>query len=218
MLLLLIALLTPAQAQGPYMWGAGPMLNTIVIPGRYPAGFPPKTKDGKESLLQKTKGDFGFGGHGVLYIGKTKRLGTHAWLTGSHDGSGYLAPNWTLDFDFAGVDLSGVALLAGLGVGLGHQRWKQSGAGLLGGATYILRGQTSANYRIKKMMFEVGLWAEFMFSGPQTWNPSGTDESTSTVPGGFPYPLMGLEATCYFGDFTPPGSGKKRKKRRGRRR
>ena len=216
MLLFLLSLLSTAQAGGPYMWGVGPTVNTIVVPGQHPAGFPKATKDAdKKPLLDKTGADMGIGGHGVLYMSKTLRFGSHLWYTFGN--GGYRSPNWTLDLDFAGKDMSGVGLLAGAGLGLGHQRWATSGEGELKMATYILRGQAAVNYRTKQNMFELALWVNLNIPGRQKWTPAGGQ--TEELAGGWPpYPTLGLEATVYFGDFKPPGSGKKKKKKRRRRR
>jgi hypothetical protein len=213
MLLLLLSMLLPAQAgSGPYMWGGGPTINTIVYPGEHPALFPGKTKDeDKKPLLDKTKGDVGIGGRGVLYLGKTQRIGAHLWY--SMGGGHYKSPNFTIEYDMAGTDMSGVGLLAGLGAGLGHQRWETPGKGELKSATYILRGQGAVNYRTKRNMFELGIFLNLIIPGKQKWTPVGGE--TEEFNGGWPInPTIGLEANVYFGDFTPPKKKKKKKKKR----
>ena len=54
MLLFLWSLLTVSTANassGPYMWGVGPMVNTIVLPGEHPVGFPKDTRVQNLSLI-----------------------------------------------------------------------------------------------------------------------------------------------------------------------
>ena len=123
-LFLLLAALLPTQAlaDGPYMWGVGPTINTMVYPGEHPAAWPGGTKvendEGtKVPLLDKTRGDVGMGVHGVLYMRKHQRIGAHAWYaTGAN---GFRSPNFTLEYDFEGTEANGVGVLGGLGLGLG---------------------------------------------------------------------------------------------------
>jgi hypothetical protein len=206
---------------GPYMWGVGPMINTIVLPGEHPVGFPKDTRikdeDGKnQPLLDKTLGDVGFGVHGVLYMKRAQRLSSHAWYS---TGAGkYRSPNFTFEYDFAGQASSGVTILGGLGAGLGHQKWTTESAGTLKMNHYILRAQGAANYRTKKNCFELGAYMNWYLPGRQLWDAAG-DVAEERVKGGF-YPTLGVELTAFFGDFRPPknGKGKKSKKKKGGRR
>ena len=57
---LLGALTTPVAhaSQTPYMWGIGPTVNTIVLPGNHPFEFPDVVKS---AGFKTTGGDVGFG-------------------------------------------------------------------------------------------------------------------------------------------------------------
>ena len=221
MLMMLMGLLSnpAAAAPGPYMWGVGPVVNTMVLPGAHPVSFPADTRveneDGKKlSVLDKTQGDIGFGVHGVLYMKKAQRVGTHAWFqTGSGE---FRSSNITFEYDFVGSSSNGVTVLAGLGGGFGTHRWKTRGEGELKGNTYILRGQAGANYRTRKNCYEVAAYLNWNIPGQQTWEVS--DEDEASISGGF-YPVVGIEATMFFGDFKPPkaGASKRRGKKSGRR-
>jgi len=223
MLLLLWTLITipiASAGSGPYMWGVGPMVNTIVLPGEHPASFPKATRikdqDGNnQALLDKTLGDVGFGVHGVLYMKKAQRISSHAWYS---TGAGqYRSPNITFEYDFAGQASNGVTLLGGLGAGLGAQRWTTDSAGTLKMNHYILRGQGAVNYRTKKNCYEMGAFINWYLPGRQLWDAAG-DAEEERVKGGF-YPTLGLEGTVFFGDFRPPKTGgKKRRKKKGGRR
>jgi len=221
MLMLMAALASPAEAaSGPYMWGVGPVVNTMVMPGSHPVSFPAATRveneDGsKTSVLDKTRGDIGFGVHGVLYMKKAQRVGSRAWVqSGSGD---FRSSNITFEYDFVGSASNGVTVLAGLGAGFGTQRWDTNGEGELKGNTYILRGQAAANFRTKRNCYEVGAYLNWNIPGRQTWDPRDGDEAE--VNGGF-YPVVGIEATAFFGDFRPPKTGvnkRRRGKKSGRR-
>lgn len=222
MLMLLLGLVgAPAEAaSGPYMWGVGPVINTMVLPGSHPVSFPGDTRveneaGNKVSVLDKTNGDIGFGVHSVLYMKRAQRVGAHAWFqTGSGD---FRSSNLTFEYDFIGNSSNGVTVLAGLGGGFGTQRWRTSGEGELKGNTYILRGQASVNYRTKTTCYEVGTYLNWNIPGKQVWDEIDGDEVE--VGGGF-YPVVGIEGTVFFGDFKPPKNGgakKRRGKKSGRR-
>ena len=224
LLFLWTLIVTPIANAGPspYMWGVGPTVNRIVLPGEHPVGFPKATRvendEGKnEALLDKTLGDVGLGVHGVLYMKKAQRLSSHAWYS---TGAGkYRSPNITFEYDFAGQASSGVTLLGGLGAGLGQQKWTTGGAGTLKMNHYILRAQGAVNYRTKKTCYEMGAFVNWFLPGRQLWDAAG-DVAEERVKGGF-YPTMGVEATVYYGDFKPPkkggGKNKGKKKKSGRR-
>jgi len=222
MLMILLSLFaSPAVAgSGPYMWGVGPVVNTMVLPGEYPVGFPKETKveneDGKlKTVLDKTQGDIGVGVHGVLYMKKAQRVGGHAWIqTGGGD---FSSQNFTLEYDFAGDAANGVTILAGIGGGFGKQKWRTAGEGELTMNTYILRGQGGVNYRTKRNCYELAGYLNWNIPGKQVWDETDVDEVDAS--GGF-YPTLGLEATMFFGDFRPPknrGTNKRRRKKSGRR-
>jgi hypothetical protein len=215
-LILWTLLMTPfAQAeQGPYMWGVGPVISTIVLPGDHPFNFPDQADD---AGFTKTSGDVGLGVHAVMYMRATQRFGTHLWY---HSGSGgYSSPNVTMEYDFVGSSANGMTLLGGFGAGFGYQRWK-TGEGdeqkKLTMNTFILRAQGSVNYRTKTNCFEIGTFMNFFLpSGSVIESGDGKSEPTNFVM----YPTVGLEFTGYFGDFRPPKKSKRsrRSKKKGRR-
>ena len=208
MILLLMSLINPADAA--YMWGVGPTVNTIVWPSSYPnGGLVTKLDDD----MEETTSNMGVGAHGVLYLGKRKRMGSHLWY--AFGNGGYKSWNWTVDADLWGTDSSGVSVLGGFGAGLGTQRWEDQDHGELKMGTYILRAQGSATYRMRRQAYELGGWAGVVLPGTAKFQPTGGEQETLSGADstGF-YPQIGLEATVYFGDFTPPKSRKKGKKRR----
>jgi len=213
LLLLWTILMTPfAQAeQGPYMWGVGPTLNTIVFPP-HPVNFP---KQADDLGFKKTGFDMGFGVHAVMYMRPTQRFGSHLWYSAGAEG--YSSPNITFEYDFIGSSANNVSVLAGLGGGFGAQRWKNENEDKFKMSTFILRAQGSVNFKTKRNCYEMGLFANFYFpAGSSIEKADGKDIDDINF---VIYPTVGLEFTGYFGDFTPPKKGRKgrRKKRGGRR-
>jgi len=219
-LLAMMSVLSSAEAgSSPYMWGVGPTVSTIVYPGEHPMGFPKATRDDDhevdedgEPLLKKSRGDVGIGAHGVLYMSKAQRVGSHIWT--ALGAGGFRSTNFTLEYDFAGTESGGVGVLGGLGVGVGTQRWQTGGAGELKMTTYLGRAQGSVIYRTRRQAYEIAGFFHLCLPGKQRWNASG-DPPEEEVTGGF-YPHLGIEATAYFGDFTAPKSKKKKKKKKKR--
>ena len=204
---------TATAGSGPYMWGVGPVVNTMVLPGEHPVSFPKDTRveneDGKNvSVLDKTRGDIGFGVHSVLYMKKAQRVGAQGWF---QSGAGnFRSSNITFAYDFIGNSSNGVTVLAGLGGGFGTQRWRTRGEGELKRNTYILRGQASVNYRTKSTCYEAAAYLNWNIPGSQTWEPAEEDEAR--ISGGF-YPVAGIQGTVFFGDFRPPKSGNSKRRR-----
>ncbi len=210
MILLLMSLINPADAA--YMWGVGPTVNTIVWPSSYPnGGLVSKLDDD----MDETTSDMGIGAHGVLYLGKKKRIGSHAWY--GFGTGGYRSLNWTVDADLFGTDSSGVGVLGGFGAGLGTQRWEDPDEGELKMGTFILKGQGAVTYRSarNRQAYELGGYVGVVLPGTATFQPTGGEKETlSGADSTGIYPQIGIEATVYFGDFSPPKSRKKGKKRR----
>jgi hypothetical protein len=214
LLMLWTLLLSPfAHAgEGPYMWGVGPTISTIVLPGSHPFNFPDEADD---AGFKATGPDVGLGIHAVMYMRATQRFGTHMWY---HTGeNGYSSPNLTLEYDFVGSSANGVTVLGGLGGGFGAQRWKNENNDKLKMSTFILRAQGSVNYRTKANCFELGAFVNFFLPSGQSIESKDGEE---TEVGFVMYPTFGLEFTGFFGDFRPPKNANKRgrrKKKGGRR-
>ena len=206
----LLGALTTADAHAgrtPYMWGIGPTVSTMVLPGSHPFEFP----DAVESAgFKKTGGDIGFGLHGVLHMRKHQRFGTRAWY---HVGdNGYSAANATVDFDFVGTSANNVHVLGGLGAGFGSQSWAKETGAEFRMNTFIIRAQSSVGFRSRKNCYQIGAFINVHVPGDQTI--TRTNGSQTDVPFAV-YPSLGLEFTTFFGDFKPPKK-KRNKRRRGR--
>lgn len=210
MFALLAALLTPSALadNGPYMWGVGPSLGTIVYPGRFPAPFSKVENAAGEKAtltLDKVKGDIDVGARGALYLDKYNRLGAHAGL--GFGGGGYRAAEFTAGYDFVALDKSQIGTFIGVGGGFGTMRFDTEDVGRLHFSTYLLRAQLGALYRDKVRAYEVDFFGQLALTGPKEFENYASD-LTEEATGGF-YGHFGLEATCYFGDLTPPSRKKK---------
>jgi hypothetical protein len=74
------ALAPEAQALDPYMWGVGPRIGTMAIPGRYPVSFPDEIRNDDESGLERVRGDLFFGVDSTYYASAHSRVGAFAGL------------------------------------------------------------------------------------------------------------------------------------------
>lgn len=226
---LLVHLVAPALADSdsPYMWGVGANVGTIVIPGHHPIAFSkvdPEGDDTKERLdWEGTGGDVLLGVKGLLYLNKSNRFQAAASL--GFGGESYRSSELTLEYQLVPVSNNGVEAFLGVGGGFGRMRWEKlcgddtvttcpdeiNYPGELRFATYIIRGEAGGLYRNKSQAYGLNVFGELNFTGPQEFTLQGEEEA-GEASGGF-YTLLGLEGTFYFGDFRPPGSGKKKNKK-----
>lgn len=221
MLLSLLTLLAaPAHAeQGPYMWGVGPNLGTMIYPGEFPAYYPKVDiaegetvaglADNDRPEFEQVRGDLIVGARGVMYLDKMSRFGARLNMG---LGEGYRALNFTAEYDFLPVDKNGLSSFVGAGAGFGNMRFEAEDVGELKLATYIFRGQAGLLYRNKTQAYEANVFVQVDLPGGSRFT-SIDDVEYET---GFKsYGMIGVEGTIYFGDFRPPTEGKKKKKKKG---
>lgn len=194
MIPLLTALLAaPAHADsGPWMWGVGPTVGTVVYPGRFPAAVP----DAYAELDGKVRGDVILGGHGVIYIDGDNRLGSHVDLGLA---SGYNSVAWTIEYERIFVRGSGIHVFAGGGLGFGSYTLKDEDLGKLRTPTYELRAQAGALYKQDFTAEELTIFVKLPFNGNPVFTPTGGDKVDAE--GGGNWFHIGLQGTVYFGDF-----------------
>lgn len=206
MLSLLLALVAPAaHARNLYMYGVGPVVSTIVYPGRYPASFP-----GDTTNLEQFRGDVEAGLRGSVYLDLDHRLGARG--TFGFGGGGWHSTNLLFEYDQVLVRGKGAAAFGGIGGGFGTQGFATDAGGDLKMATYLLRGQVGANYRDGHQAYELALAANIVLPGVQEYTAAGATEA-SQVKGGF-YSNLTMELSVLFGDLTPPSKKNKNKSRK----
>lgn len=207
LLLSLSLAITSAEAKdsGPYMWGGGPTLLTIAYPGQHPLAYP---KDIRDNFDEKVRGDIGFGAKGAFYINKEYRA--NAQLVFGTGSGIYKSTEFVFGADKILGGESGGYAFAGAGLGFGKMKFQGNEEAELDLSTYIIRGQVGGYYRLKQAAIELDLFAEFIWPGVQTYTtPQGNTVNEDQSGGN--YLLAGLQATAYFGDFTPPKNKKNKK-------
>ena len=208
MILLLVSLLSPAQALELRWWGVGPTVGTVAIPGKYPIALPTVA----QGEVEKVKGDVEIGAQGVLYpsgFGRIFLLGSLGFGT-----AGYGQQEFTVGWDQAIVKDEEFQLLLGAGIGAGHERFKDKGeANYLDVNYFPIRGQLTALLRDRVRAYQIDIYGFYHIVGGQEYCLSDDDIScTSGAEGGgliagAVYGGLGAEATIFFGDFRSRGKG-----------
>jgi hypothetical protein len=220
---------SPAAQAGnsTYMFGFGPRVGTIVIPGGYPASFPSfdqldengdetgeKVKIGEDTTIEKVRGDLVLGMEGLYWADKTNRLAATAGLG---LGSGYNDAHLILKYDkMQAMDALDVFVGGGVGVGVANFRGDLDER--LRVPYYPIRGEVGAIFRQKTHAIQALIFLNLNLPGRQTLslNQEASDGTTYEVEyeSGFGwsfYPQVGAEIQLLFGDFTKPRKKKKNK-------
>jgi len=216
-LLLSLALGTAQAKEGPYMWGAGGGLYTLVFPGGYPLLYPKETGF---QATDKVQGDLGLNLRGTIYMDRTWRGAARISLgRGVGDnGNGFGSSAITLEVDKILAGQNGASFFVGGGLGLGTMKFEpdDQGGAELHLKTYNVRAQAGGYYRMEKQAVEIDLFALGVLPHNQIFtSSSGADQDVNL---GIYLPVIGVEATYYYGDFKPPKDGKdnhRKNKRKG---
>jgi hypothetical protein len=218
------AAFSPAALAGNnvYMYGLGPRVGTVVIPGGYPANFPTfseesahgeteKIKIDEATTIEKVRGDVILGLEGLYWANDVNRLGA----TGGFGlGSGYHDAHLILKYDRM-ANLDAIDLFVGGGLGVGVATWAGEQDERLRVPYYPFRGEAGALFRQKTFGIQALLFLNLNIPGRQTLTLA--DESTYESGFGWAfYPQIGAELQVLFGDFTKPGKNKGKKKKKGR--
>lgn len=190
----------------PYMWGVGPQVSTVVYPTRFPGGFPKDIPD--EWNFDASRGDIEFALRGAFYLNTESRLAGRIGLGGG--------PGWFTRWADVGLDRmltsnSGFHTLVGANLGLGRDRFTDSGGRELEVSNAVIRAQFGGIYRNKTQAYELGVFMAYHVPFEHLYDPGGLDEQTLKGSGSR-YGMIGVEASVFFGDFTPPKSKKKKNK------
>ena len=207
-MLALLALLGTAEAGSSiaYMWGAGPQVSTVIYPTRFPGSFPSAaTRSGWDYTA--SRGDIEFALRGAFYLNMESRLTGRLGLGGG--------PGWYTRWADVGMDRmlssnSGFHTLVGANLGLGRDRFTDDLGQQLETSFVVPRVQFGGIYRNKTQAYELGVYAAY-HAAFEHLNPV----SDEVIEGqGARYGMLGIEATVWFGDFTPPKSKKNNKKKK----
>jgi hypothetical protein len=218
---------SPAALAGNsiYMFGIGPRVGTIVIPGGYPASFPSfsaldengeetgeKVKIAEDTAIEKVRGDLIIGAEGLYWADKDDRLGATAGLG---LGDGYNDAHLIIKYDkMQNMDALDAFIGGGLGVGVANFRGDSPER--LRVPYYPIRGEAGVLFRQKTYAFQVLAYVNLNVPGRQTLTvqqeaADGTlyeAEYESSFGWSF-YPQIGAEIQLLFGDFTKPKKKKK---------
>lgn len=214
---------TAAAAAEPYLWGVGPRLGTIVLPGAFPVAFPPRVNrydmddDGEtdldgdgnpiETSLTRSRWEALLGGEGVYYLDETNRVGG---LAGVALGDRFFDLHLIAKYDRVLVPGS-IDILAGGGVGFGWMRFGGDvGEERLSLTYYPLRLHLLGQIRDGSRAYQLGVAGQFDVPARHSYVGQKGEEIEVSAP--VNYLLLQLELTVMFGDFEPP-----KKKKPGRR-
>ncbi|MCP4805392.1 MAG: hypothetical protein GY913_09195 [Proteobacteria bacterium] len=205
-MLALLACLNTAEAGSSiaYMWGVGPQVSTVIYPTRFPGSFPNAMDDTWE--YTPSRGDVEFALRGAFYLNNESRLTGRVGLGGSQ--------GWFTRWADVGIDRmlssnSGFHTLAGLGLGLGRDRFTDDLGQQLEVSNVVLRAQFGGIYRNKTQAYELGIFGAYHAPIEHMVDPGNTQQVIKAA--GSRYGMLGVEASVFFGDFTPPKSKKKKK-------
>lgn len=213
---------SPASAgTSTYMYGIGPRVGTIVIPGGYPAAFPSfnelnakgdetgeKLKIVEDTTIEKVRGDMILGVEGLYWADKNNRL---AGTLGLGLGSGYTDTHLILKYDKM-YAMDALDTFVGGGLGVGVSSWRGEEDEHLRVPYYPIRGEVGALVRQKNFAVQGLFFLNLNLPGRQTLTLADDTEYESGFGWSF-YPQLGAELQLLFGDFTKPRKkGKSNKK------
>lgn len=185
-----------AQALDPYMWGVGPRVGTMIIPGSYPGKFPRYVRDNGD--LERVRGDIFFGVDSVYYANGHSRVGAFAGLG---LGKQYFDAHLQFEYNYV-LSASALDFLFGGGVGFGTYRFSGEGDEQMVVPYYPLRVETSGLLRDNSRAYQLTVFGQVAVPSNHFYRDFNGLE-VDDVGGGF-YATVGIEASVMFGDFTPP--------------
>ena len=197
-----------AQALDPYMWGVGPRIGTMVIPGQYPGAFPNEIARDDDSQLERVRTDFFFGVDSLYYATAHSRVGAFA---GIGLGKQFFDAQLQFEYNYV-ISASAIDFLFGGGLGFGSQRFGGGGEEQLVVPYYPLRAEASGLLRDNSRGYQLTVFGQWNIPSNHFYTDfNGFD--VEGVGGGF-YATLGIEIAVFFGDFTPPrprgGGGRRR--------
>jgi hypothetical protein len=197
-LLLGLAVAGNAWALEPYMWGVGPRVGTMFVPGRFPLKFPKDIQDSTTTTLSRVRFDIEGGVEAVYYLSPFTRM---SLIGGIGYGQRYLDGHVLVLYDYV-VSSGAMDFMFGAGVGFGSARFRGTDLNeVLKMPYYPFRADVKALIRDKTRGYQGTLY--FQYDLPSRFYYTNTDGLSQDVKGGLALTL-GLELSVLFGDFTPP--------------
>lgn len=210
LLLPLLALATPAHALDTWMWGIGPHVGTMVLPGRYPIVLPRlKGEDGDtgprgDEGIAKVQHDIILGVEGVYYMDRHHRIGFTASATPgvALGAAGRRFSDWNmlLTYDYA-IQGRALDVLFGGGVGAGTQGWRGEDDQSLRVNYFPVRGEISGLARDNTRGYQLSIFLQMNVPSRSVYT-NAAGETPDITPG--LYMTSGIELSVLFGDFDPP--------------
>jgi hypothetical protein len=198
-LVLALAASAPAYAVDTYMWGVGPKIGTMVLPGQFPVFFPDEVE--ADGGLDKVGGDVITGANAYYYANANSRLGVTGGL---NLGKGYFGAEALLGYDYVS-SAQALDFILGGGIGAGTMTFR--GDGSLTVPYYPVRANAGALIRDGMRGYEAKIFGQFDIPARHIFeNAAGAEAEAS---GGL-YATLGLEVSVLFGDFEPPRKSKKK--------
>lgn len=190
-----LLLATPAYAVDTYMWGVGPKIGTVILPGHLPIAFPNIVD--RHETIEKVRDDISFGVETVYYVnGHTRALASADLVLGKS----YLSERVLLKYNYV-TQTGAMDFLFGGGAGVGRSRFKGQGDERLVSPFYPFRAEGSALIRDGSRGYQLTLFSQLDLPANQSYTYA--DGSETRAHGGF-YLTFGAEIAVFFGDFTPP--------------
>lgn len=206
---LLLALVPDAAAIDLTYWGVGPSVGTMLFPAEYPFSFPAGAKTGGvvkgDPLVDSVGFDMSVEARGVIYPSTKGRVGARVGLT--FGSSQFFRQEFTLEYEPTIIRAKGFQVLAGGGIGVGHERFNNADTdAYLDVSYYPLRAQISGLLRDRSRAYELSIYGTYHIAGSQKFYANADAEpidgiGKEKVAGLAAYGGIGLEATVFFGDF-----------------
>jgi hypothetical protein len=212
-----------------------------AYPSNFPTVADGSNTPNPRDNLERVKGDLGLAARGVLYIKNRNRIGARLHMGFGLGGADMRNTALTIEYGQSILRQDNVNIFVGGGIGVGKLRFDQGDdGGDLRLNTYNTRVQIGAIFRDTRgrknaaddRAYELALFATPLgWAGPETYEFGGKefsdpesrslfagltsdDDDDQVFKGSIYNPTIGIEATVFFGDFTPPNNRRNRNRNR----
>ena len=188
-----------AWALDPYMWGVGPKVGTVVLPGRYPAKFNDTIR--ADNGLSAVGFDLSVGFDSWYYVNGGSRLGATADVA---LGAGYVDTSFLFKYNVV-LQSQALDFLFGGGIGAGWMRMSGDGESRLQMPYYPMRAEVATLLRDDTRGYQITVYGEYAVPSTRSYRTvAGTDLDPKDLQGSGIWASLGLEFSVMFGDFEIP--------------